>query len=39
MEILQERIQEWFPCLPLGDLPDPGIELTTLVYPALPSGS
>ena len=32
--ILQARIQE-LPCPPPGDLPDPRIELTSLVSPAL----
>ena len=25
-------------CLPPGDLPDPGIKLTSLMYPALAGG-
>ena len=33
--ILQARIQEWLPCHPLGDLPDPGVELKSPVFPAL----
>ena len=33
--ILQARILEWSPCPPTGDLSDPGIELTTLMSPAL----
>ena len=33
--ILQARILEWVACLPLGDLPDPGIELVSSVAPAL----
>ena len=34
--ILQARILEWLPCPPAGDLPDPGIEPTSL---ALAAGS
>jgi len=33
--ILQGRILEWVACPPPGDLPDPGIELTSLMSPAL----
>ena len=33
--ILQARIQEWLPCPPPGDLPDPGIESASLTSPAL----
>ena len=36
--ILQARILEWVPCPPLGDLPDPGIKLTSLKSPALIGG-
>ena len=37
--ILQGRILEWvFPCPSPGDLPDPGIEPTSLLPPALASG-
>ena len=34
-EILQARILEWIACPPPGDLPDPGIEPTSLMSPAL----
>ena len=33
--ILQARILEWLACLPLGDLPDPGIKPAPLMSPAL----
>ena len=33
--ILQARILEWVACLPLGDLPDPGIKPAPLMSPAL----
>ena len=33
--ILQARMLDWQPCLPPGDLPDPGIEPTSLMSPAL----
>ena len=33
--ILQARILEWRPCLPPGDLPDPGIKPTSLMSLAL----
>ena len=33
--ILQARIVEWFPCLPPGDLPNPGIELASPAAPTL----
>ena len=33
--ILQARILEWFPGLPPGDLPDPGIQTESLTSPAL----
>ena len=33
--ILQAKILSGLPCLPLGDLPDPGIELESLTSPAL----
>ena len=36
--ILQARILEWIACLPPGDLPDPGIEPTSLMSPALAGG-
>ena len=36
--ILQARILEWWPCLPPGDLPNPGIKPTSLVSPALAGG-
>ena len=34
------RQEYWsgFPCLPLGDIPDPGIEPATLTSPALAGG-
>ena len=32
--ILQAKILSGLPCLPLGDLPDPGIELESLTSPA-----
>ena len=35
MGILQARIPEWVSCPSLGDLPDPGIEPTSLMSPAL----
>ena len=37
--ILQARILEWVPCPSAGDVPDPGIELTSPVSPALQVGS
>ena len=36
--ILQARILEWLPWPPPGDLPDPGIEPTSLMPPALAGG-
>ena len=36
--ILQARILEWVACLPPGDLPHPGIELASLMSPALADG-
>ena len=36
--ILQERILEWVACPPPEDLPDPGIEPTSLMSPALVGG-
>ena len=33
--ILQARIWSGFPCSPPGDLPNPGIEPTPLISPAL----
>ena len=33
--ILQARILEWAACPPPGDLPDTGIELSSLTFPAL----
>ena len=36
--ILQARILEWVAILSPGDLPHPGIELTSLVSPALTGG-
>ena len=33
--VRQARILEWFPCLPPGDPPDPGIELASFKSPAL----
>ena len=33
--ILQARILEWVAMLFSGDLPDPGIEPASLIYPAL----
>ena len=36
--ILQARRLAWLPCPPPGDLPDPGIELGSLVSPALAGG-
>ena len=33
--ILQARIVEWVPCPPPGDLPNTGIEPTSLMSPAL----
>ena len=38
MGILQPRYWSGLPCPPPGDLPDPGIELTSLLSPALASG-
>ena len=35
--ILQARILSGLPCPPSGDLPDPGIEPTSLMSPALAS--
>ena len=35
MGILQTRTLEWVPCLPPGDLPDPGIEPGCLAFPEL----
>ena len=37
--ILQARILEWLPCPSPGDLPDPGIEPTSPVSPALQADS
>ena len=37
--ILQARILGWVPCSLPGDLPDPGIEPTSLMSPAVASGS
>ena len=34
---LQVRILEWLPCPPPGDLPDPGIEPVSLMFPAVAS--
>ena len=36
--ILQTRILEWVAMPSPGDLPDPGIECTSLTYPALAAG-
>ena len=36
--ILQARILEWVACPPPGDLPHPGIELASLLSPALADG-
>ena len=36
--ILQARVLEWVACPPPGDLPDPGIEPSSLVSPALAGG-
>ena len=36
--VRQARILEWFPCLPPGDPPDPGIELASFKSPALVGG-
>ena len=36
--ILQARILEWVACLPPGDRPHPGIELASLMSPALADG-
>ena len=36
--ILQARILEWLPFPPPGDLPDPGMELTSPASPALAGG-
>ena len=36
-EILHTRILEWLPCLPPGDIPDPGIETEDLVTVVLNS--
>ena len=33
--ILQLRMLEWMPCPPPGDLPDPGIEPMSLMFPPL----
>ena len=35
IEILQARVLDWLPLPTLGDLPDPGIEPTSLMSPAL----
>jgi len=37
-EILQGRILEWVACPPPGNLPNPGIEPTSLASPALAGG-
>ena len=37
-EASQARILEWFPFPPLEDLPDPGVELVSLVSPSLAGG-
>ena len=37
--ILQERILRWLPCSAPGDLPHPGIKLTSLAVPALQADS
>ena len=34
--IFPARIMDWFPCLPPGDLPDPGIDPTSPASPSLP---
>ena len=41
LSIRFSRQKYWsgLPCPPSGDLPDPGIEPVSLVYPALPVGS
>ena len=36
--IIQAIIQDLLPCHPLGDLPDPGVELKSPVFPALAGG-
>ena len=36
--ILQARILEWVAMPPPGDLPNPGIELSSLSFPALGGG-
>ena len=36
--ILQARILDFLPCPPPEDFPNPGIELTSLMSPALTSG-
>ena len=36
--ILQARILEWGACIPPGDVPNPGIQPTSLMSPALAGG-
>ena len=38
MELSSQEYQSELPCLPPGDLPDPGIEPASLVSPALEGG-
>ena len=35
MEFLRQEYWSGLPCLPPGDLPDPGIEPTSLLFPTL----
>ena len=38
MEFFGQEHWSGLPCPPAGDLPDPGIELTSLMFPALAGG-
>ena len=38
MEFFRQEYWSGFPCPPLGDLPDPGIEPKSLMSPALAGG-
>ena len=38
MEFFRQEYWSGFPCPPLGDLPDPGIEPMSLMSPALAGG-
>ena len=38
MEFSRQEYWSGLPCPPPGDLPDPGIKLTSLMFPALAGG-